>query len=254
MVFDFRRRHRPDQRRSSGSDTAHHAAHHRTIQVLSTHVLCGTAVVPPQRMNEMAQSSDEFSGIVTRVLEDNTAQSVFNHLKALESIRDHVRTRWVWELLQNARDASVGSGTKLVTRIEQNEDELVFEHNGESFSLEETAHLIYHDSTKVENEETIGQYGSGFLTTHLLSPEINVSGRITDGRYFDFRMRREINSVSELRESMRDSARKFEDSLSQTQAKCAPFILVFNQNCSTSTSRLPTNLLGRVHANAMHRR
>ena len=215
-----------------------------------------------ERMNEMAQSSDEFSGIVTKVLSDNTAQSVLNHLKALESNRDHVHTRWIWELLQNARDASTDSDTKLVTS-----DELVFKHNGDSFSLEEIAHLIYHGSTKVGNEETIGQYGSGFLTTHLLSPEIDVSGRITDGRCFDFRMKREISSVSDLSESMQDAARKFEDSLSRKPTdgdfttkfqypltdsvfevvdagilalkKCAPFILVFNRIFSAINIKTP---------------
>lgn len=212
-------------------------------------------------MNEMAKPSDEFSGIVTKVLSDNTAQSVLNYLKALESNRDRVRARWIWELLQNARDASVDSDMELVACIQQSEDELVFEHNGESFSLEEIAHLIYHGSTKIEDEETIGQYGSGFLTTHLLSPEINIFGRITDGRFFDFRMRREVSSVDDLSESMRMAARKFEDSLSQKQISgdfttrfvypltdnvlevvdagieslknCAPFVLVFNRKFSS---------------------
>lgn len=147
----------------------------------------------------MAKSPGEFSEIVNKVLTDNTAQSVLNHLKALESNRERVRTRWVWELLQNARDASVDSGAKLVTCIERIDDKLVFKHNGENFSLEEIAHLIHHGSTKIESEETLGQYGSGFLTTHLLSPEINVSGWIKDGRYFDFRMRRELSSVSDLK-------------------------------------------------------
>ena len=209
----------------------------------------------------MAKSPGELSEIVNKVLTDNTAQSVLNHLKALESNRERVRTRWVWELLQNARDASVDSGAKLVTCIERRDDELVFKHNGEKFSLEEIAHLIYHGSTKIESKETLGQYGSGFLTTHLLSPEINVSGRIKDGRYFDFQMRREISLVSELRASMQNAEKKFEDSLSYKPTdddfttkfryplidnvlevvdagiaslkRYAPFVLVFNRNFST---------------------
>ena len=215
----------------------------------------------------MGKSSDEFSGIVTKVLSDNTAQSVLNYLKALESNRDRVCARWIWELLQNARDASADSDMNLVACIEQSEDELFFEHNGGSFSLEEIAHLIYHGSTKTEDEETIGQYGSGFLTTHLLSPEISVSGRITDGRCFSFRMRREISSVSDLSQSMQDAARKFVDSLSRKPTsddfttkfqyplsnnvlevvdegvaslnKCAPFVLVFNKKFSIIDIKTP---------------
>ena len=169
-------------------------------------------------MNSVVQHS-EFSEIVTGVLADNTAQSVLNHLKALESNRAHVRTRWIWELLQNAQDASAGSNGRLVASIEQREDEIIFQHNGDNFSLEEIAHLIYHGSTKVENEETIGQYGSGFLTTHLLSPEINISRRIEDGRHFGFRLRRELGSVGELSKSMQQAAANFERSLSQKTGK-----------------------------------
>ena len=50
--------------------------------------------------------NESFDEVRTRVLTDNTAQGVLNHLKTLNSNRAHVRTRWVWELLQNARDAA----------------------------------------------------------------------------------------------------------------------------------------------------
>ena len=215
----------------------------------------------------MAQHS-EFSDIVTGVLADNTAQSVLNHLKALESNRAHVRTRWIWELLQNARDASAGSNGRLVASVEQSDDEIIFRHNGDNFSLEEIAHLIYHGSTKVENEVAIGQYGSGFLTTHLLSPEVDVSGRIEDGRHFGFRLRRELGSVGDLSTSMQQAAVDFEQSLSQkmTQGgfttefrypllsdvsevieagiaalkKCAPFVVAFNREFSVIRVNSPS--------------
>ena len=218
-------------------------------------------------MNSVAQHS-EFSDIVTSVLADNTAQSVLNHLKALESNRAHVRTRWIWELLQNARDASAGSNGRLVASVEQNEDEIIFRHNGDNFNLEEIAHLIYHGSTKVENEETIGQYGSGFLTTHLLSPEIGISGRIEDGRGFDFRLRRELGSVGELSKSMQQAAQDFESSLTQNTnqdnfttefrypllsdvsevveagiaalKKCAPLVVAFNREFSAIRINSPS--------------
>ena len=218
-------------------------------------------------MNSVAQHS-EFSDIVTGVLADNTAQSVLNHLKALESNRAHVRTRWIWELLQNARDACADSNGRLVASVEQSQDEIIFRHNGDNFSLEEIAHLIYHGSTKVENEGTIGQYGSGFLATHLLSPEIDISGRIEDGRHFDFRLRRELGSVGDLSRSMQQAADDFEQSLSQKMGqggfttefrypllsdvsevieagiaalkKCAPFVVAFNREFSVIRVNSPS--------------
>ena len=86
---------------------------------------------------------NEYDDIRTRVLTDNTAQEVLNHLRALESSRAHVPTRWVWELLQNARDASANADTNLVASIAQDQDEIVFRHNGTNFKTNEIAHLIY---------------------------------------------------------------------------------------------------------------
>ena len=154
---------------------------------------------------------DEYDEVRTRVLTDNTAQGVLNHLKALDSNRSHVRARWIWELLQNARDAS--NKSDLVAYVELGDGEIVFRHNGASFKREEIAHLIYHGSTKVDSEGTIGQYGSGFLTTHLLSPEINISGRLDNGKYFEFLLKREVGSVSELSESMERAWDDFKSSV-----------------------------------------
>ena len=218
-------------------------------------------------MNRVSsQPSPGADAIRTRVLTDNTAQSVLNHLKALESNRARVRTRWIWELLQNARDTSANtaySDVCLIASVEHTPEELIFQHNGARFSMDQVAHLIYHGSTKVEEEGTIGQYGSGFLTTHLLSPEIDVSGQLDDGNSFQFRLKREVGSVKELTASMNRAWDDFNRSLSDTSVsdefttrfrypidadandaifavkygletlkKCAPFVIVFNREFS----------------------
>ena len=205
---------------------------------------------------------ESYEEIKTRVLTDNTAQGVLNHLKALESNRGHVRTRWVWELLQNARDASANSTTRLIASVEHSQAEIIFRHNGANFKIDEIAHLVYHGSTKVESVETLGQYGSGFLTTHLLSPEIDVSGQLNNGKYFEFQLKREVGSVSELSESMDRAWSDFNRSLSEsaltadefttefryplesgtldvveegiaTLKRCGPFVVAFNREFSS---------------------
>ena len=87
--------------------------------------------------------------------------------------------------------------------------ELVFQHNGRDFRVEEVAHLIFHGTTKLEDKGALGQYGSGFLTTHMLSPEIDVWGRLEDGRSFNFLLRREIGSARELSDSMDEAWERF---------------------------------------------
>ncbi|MYL12071.1 MAG: hypothetical protein F4010_08045, partial [Cenarchaeum sp. SB0669_bin_11] len=193
--------------------------------------------------------------IKDRVLTENTAQGILNHLRDLESNRARMQGRWIWELLQNARDASVGEDTHLVAFIELREGELVFQHNGRGFSADEVAHLIYHGSTKLEDENTIGQYGSGFLTTHLLSPEIDVAGHLSDGIPFSFRLKRENSSAKALSDSMDRAWEEFDASAEgvpdsfttqfrypvgtdseraitegiETLKRCAPLVMVFNR-------------------------
>ena len=53
-----------------------------------------------------------------KVLTENTAQAVFKHLNSLKSKRMSLLTRWIWELLQNARDTSTNIDRKLVASVE----------------------------------------------------------------------------------------------------------------------------------------
>lgn len=198
-----------------------------------------------------------------RVLTENTAQAVFKYLTDQESNRKNWQNRWIWELLQNARDASKACNNRLIVNIQYNSGKLVFLHNGGGFTPEQITHLIYHGSTKVEDEETIGQYGSGFLTTHLLSPEVVISGELHDGQWFDFRLVRKPDSVTALRESMDEAWEHFSPSMvSQVPMpegfttrfvypikeddaanavksgiamlkQCAPYVVVFNQEFSS---------------------
>ena len=141
--------------------------------------------------------SENLDAVKDRVLTENTAQSVLKNLQNLRSNQAHFRERWIWELLQNARDAKAED-----VSVRYDEDKVVFRHDGIDFTSEEITHLIYHGSTKVEDDETIGQYGSGFLTTHLLSPEIEVSGGFEDRQRFRFRLGRRLGSVKDLTDSM----------------------------------------------------
>ena len=149
------------------------------------------------------------------VLTANTAQIVYQHLKNLESRRERVQTRWIWELLQNALDASASDFGSLNCCIEYDigQESLVFQHNGNEFKKDEVAHLIYHGSTKAEDKTKIGQYGSGFLTTHLLSWDINISGQLDDGQNFHFWLNREPISIEAIDKFMKEAADRFDASL-----------------------------------------
>ena len=156
----------------------------------------------------------------TKVLTENTAQGVFKHLNEMKSSGRH--KRWIWELLQNARDVSPDTDDHLIAEVKYSGEELVFLHNGRGFTLDEITHLIFYGSTKIEDERSIGQYGSGFLTTHLLSWEIDVSGQLEDGNWFNFCLARKPESVKALQESMEHAWEAFKSSVKESRPESLP--------------------------------
>lgn len=150
----------------------------------------------------------------SRALIENTAQSIFKHLQDLEDKKSLVMSRWVWELLQNARDAAP-KGDDIRISLSVKSDKLTFRHSGASFTNEEISHLIYHGSTKHQgaDSDSIGHFGSGFISTHLLSRRIRISGSMTTDRRFSFILDREAESPAALSRVMDRSWEEFKASL-----------------------------------------
>lgn len=87
--------------------------------------------------------------------------------------------RWVWELMQNAKDVPNKFG-RVSVLIELWEDKLIFSHNGDHFTDGNITGLIQQVSSKDSANEgelkQTGKFGTGFITTHLLSNIIDVKG------------------------------------------------------------------------------
>ncbi len=168
------------------------------------------------------QAPDILDEVFDDVVYDNNAQEVFKKLKVLDNDRDLLVSRWIWELIQNAR-GTAGSQAALEIELVLDGDHLIFRHNGASFKDREIAHLILHGSTKHDPRD-IGKFGSGFITTHLISRRVQVRGSLADGRSFDFELNREGIEAAELRNSMEHSKDQFQASLGQAQQSVpAPF-------------------------------
>lgn len=149
------------------------------------------------------------------VLAENTAQAVHKHLSKLFQEEARFRSRWVWELLQNARDASPEEGVSVW--LIQEPHRMVFRHSGVPFTHKSIAHLIYTGSTKYDLSDSgaIGQFGTGFLTTHLISKTVEVKGRTDDGRLFRFLLDRRGGNADELKVTMDASWEAFTRSLTE---------------------------------------
>lgn len=149
------------------------------------------------------------------VLAENTAQAVHKHLSKLFQEEFRFRNRWVWELLQNARDASPEDGVSVW--LIHKPDRVIFRHSGVPFTHKSIAHLIYHGSTKYDLSDSgpIGQFGTGFLTTHLISKTVKVKGRTDDGKHFDFLLDRRGDNADELQVAMDASWDAFIETLTK---------------------------------------
>jgi hypothetical protein len=137
----------------------------------------------------------------TKVIASGNAQAVFRRLREIEEGRAVNLNRWAWELLQNARDAA-GTFGKVSVNVRFDGTTLSFRHDGPPFLDDEIAHLIFHRSTKHDGRPGIGRFGTGFISTHLLSRVVRISGPLHDGTVFDFNLDRTGETPDALAESM----------------------------------------------------
>ena len=125
----------------------------------------------------------------TRTIDDEIAYNNYKLtadkiLQLLSQIREDPSAsakRWVWELLQNAKDVPNRFG-KVSVEIELvSQDTLKFRHNGDTFTTKNITGLVQQVSSKDSQnlEGQTGKFGTGFICTHLLSDIIDVEGVVT---------------------------------------------------------------------------
>lgn len=114
--------------------------------------------------------------------------------------------RAIWELVQNARDVvKPGCRAKILFKRENNA--FVFQHDGTPFTHKTIEALILQTSSKAtENNAEVGQYGTGFLTTHKFGLKFRLKAPLLtsekSGRYCvipDFEIDRSTTDKDEMR-------------------------------------------------------
>lgn len=90
-------------------------------------------------------------------------------------------SRWPFELTQNAHDPGARDGRTFVDiHLRFDGQTVIYEHDGKPFTMHELAALLSGGSSKeFESTETTGRFGTGFLVTHVLSPNISFLGVLT---------------------------------------------------------------------------
>lgn len=106
--------------------------------------------------------------------------NVAKRLRQLNQPSDIDRKRWIWELIQNAKDTIVGDPLRkdINVRIEIAGDIVRFKHDGNPFTADARFGLLYKYSEDKENQESTGRFGTGFLTTHCLSKVVTIESNM----------------------------------------------------------------------------
>lgn len=105
-------------------------------------------------------------------------------IQGIKKISTNHAKRAIWELFQNAVDLSEHCEIK----VKVTNDELIFSHNGIPFTMHTLDCLFTQVSSKTltekkldrEEADPIGQYGTGFMTSHSFGDVVRVSGAIKD--------------------------------------------------------------------------
>ena len=110
--------------------------------------------------------------LLNKVL-DASSNTIWDELKKIressEVEKKVIRRRWIWELIQNASDCTP-KDRKIDINIEYYNNQIVFSHNGLPFCYKNLLDLITQISSKQSLEEKkTGKFGTGFMSTHLLS-------------------------------------------------------------------------------------
>lgn len=135
-------------------------------------------------MSELKSNVADLDFDDPRVIEEQnnrklTADKIRQILSKVENNPADSSKRWVWELIQNAKDVPNTAFGRVSIQLILTSEKLIFKHNGDPFSLKNIFSLIQQVSSKDStnaDEEVTGKFGTGFISTHLLSKIIEVEG------------------------------------------------------------------------------
>jgi hypothetical protein len=130
----------------------------------------------------------------TQILRPETVNSAYDevfHKMYISNVRNRLRQlnepsendckRWIWELIQNAKDSIIQDNNRQNVDIQLvvNDNNVIFKHNGSPFTANAQLGLLYkYSEGKVNSSESTGRFGTGFLTTHTLSKIVSIEGDV----------------------------------------------------------------------------
>lgn len=117
---------------------------------------------------------------IEKVYQNGIATKILQHMDRIRNVSDLGQARrWVMELLQNSQDTAY-TGQAVRVKVILDEEKLQFLHNGKPFRTKDILSIVNQVSSKAPNEDTVGQFGTGFMTTYQLSEVVEIQSVLKD--------------------------------------------------------------------------
>lgn len=190
--------------------------------------------------------SEIFGKFDTQDLNRKSALDIFEKLRPIRQRinKEFIARRLIWELIQNAKDnvavCNVNSDKNLIIDITLTDDKFIFAHDKGYFKNENVRGLIrrYSSSDKDRSESnpeeapsTTGRFGTGFMTTHLLSELVEIEGVFQENavtyKTFELTLDRSGHTVQEIIQGIEKAFISVERSVSMSAAISSPNISEF---------------------------
>lgn len=127
---------------------------------------------------------------VDTVYQKGIANKILQFMQKIRNEYDEGQARrWAMELLQNGRDVAYPD-RGLKARFELYDDKLVYCHTGQTFRVKDILSIIYQVSSKQPGGDSVGQFGTGFMSTYQLCEKVQLESILKDAEeaYCPFRV------------------------------------------------------------------
>ena len=184
---------------------------------------------------------------------ESFANKIYTGIREIKP--EYAEKRAIWELFQNALDTVDENG---IIEISKTEKGLLFKHNGRPFKDDEFGGLIKQFSVGKsygDNKDKLGQYGTGFISTHVYGKVITINGsiKLDDGTHRtlkDFKLDRVSTSIDNLTDKLLDQDKLIDDLCENTNASETLSLTYtsFEYHANTSEKEHITSMLGYVES------
>lgn len=163
---------------------------------------------------------------------DAAAAKIHQKMSELrESDNERLSRRWIWELIQNANDCA---NPTVNIEIKNDGKYLEFKHDGKPFDYSSLMTLVTQISRKeLEENDSTGKFGTGFITTHLLSETVEILGQFQTSTSETLNLNFELNRSAEDVQSVRRQVAESLEELKKIVSKKESYIAGVEGNFTT---------------------